>query len=282
MKGTRKYKAAKKAAAAYSLIEYTAKGVSLTDGSDDNTEQSTIGHTVETVAAQQKFRKKRIQKKYAKLYRQERWQGFKNRIKKEVQKLISNPVGFLIGKGAGLGITLGIALGLILSLPSLLTIGGMVLGGAGIAMSTCYLAEEQDILAVESAYTQRENIYEQTILRISEPYDDYLIHDRGVSYSHDPHALAAWMTVLLGDYAYGTAETTAVMNEIFNAQYSYRTEYEVTTKKINGQEVPWNILKVYVDQKSLVDAAEESLSDEDYERFKIIYDNRGGMPDIFQ
>lgn len=281
MKGTRKYKAAKKSAAVYSLIEYTAKGVSLSDDNDDNTEQSAIGHTVETVAAQQKYRKKAIKKKYAKQYRQERWRDFKNRIKKEVQKLISNPVGFLVGKGAGLGITLGIALGLILSLPSFLTIGGMVLGGAGIAMSTCYLAEEQDILAVESAYTQRENIYEQTILRISEPYDDYLIHDRGVSYSHDPHALAAWMTVLLGDFDYGSTEATLAMNQIFNAQYSYRTEYEVTTKKINGQEVPWNILKVYVDQKSLVDAAEDSLSDEDYERFKIIYNNRGGMPEIF-
>ena len=281
MKGTRKYKAAKKSAAVYSLIEYTAKGVSLSDDNDDNTEQSAIGHTVETVAAQQKYRKKAIKKKYAKQYRQERWRGFKNQIKKEVQKLISNPVGFLVGKGAGLGITLGIALGLILSLPSFLTIGGMVLGGAGIAMSTCYLAEEQEILAVESAYTQRENIYVQTILRISEPYDDYLIHDRGVSYSHDPHALAAWMTVLLGDYEYGTAETTAAMNQIFNAQYSYRTEYEVTTKKINGQEVPWRVLEVYVDQKSLVEAAEDSLSDEDYERFQIIYNNRGGMPDIY-
>ena len=282
MKGTRKYKTAKKAAAAYSLIEYTAKGISLSDTGDDNTEQSTIGHTVETVAAQQKYRKKAIKKKYVKQYRQERWQRFKNRIKKEVQKLISNPVGFLVEKSAGIGITIGVAVGVILSMPSLMTLGGMVLGGAGIAMSTCYLAEEQEILAVESAYTQRENIYVQTILRISEPYDDYLIHDRGVSYSHDPHALAAWMTVLLGDYEYGTAETTAAMNQIFNAQYSYRTEYEVTTKKINGQEVPWNILKVYVDQKSLVDAAEESLSDEDYERFKIIYDNRGGMPNIFQ
>ena len=281
MKGTRKYKAAKRAAAAYSLIEYTAKGLSLMDGSDDNTEQSVIGHTVETLAAHQKYRKKRLQKEYAKRYRQERWQGFKNRIKKEVQKLISNPVGFLVGKGAGFGITLGIALGLILSLPSFLTIGGMVLGGAGIAMSTCYLAEEQEILAVESAYSQRENTYVQTILRFSPAYDEWELHDRGVSYSHDPHALAAWMTVLLGDYESGTAETTAAMNQIFNAQYSYRTEYEVTTKKINGQEVPWNILKVYVDQKSLVDAAEDSLSDEDYERFKIIYDNRGGMPDIF-
>ena len=282
MKGTRKYKAAKKSAAAYSLIEYTAKGLSLTDGSDDNTEQSVIGHTVETVAAQQKYRKKRIQKKYAKLYRQERWQGFKNRIKKEVQKLISNPVGFLVGKGAGLGITLGIALGLILSLPSFLMVGSMVIGGAGIAMSTSYLAEEHAILAVEAAYSQRENIYVQTILHFAPAYDEWELHDRGVSYSHDPHALAAWMTVLLGDYESGTAETTAAMNQIFGAQYSHRTEYEVTTKRMNGQKVPWNILKVYVDQKSLVDAAEESLSDEDYERFKIIYDNRGGMPDIFQ
>ena len=104
---------------------------------------------------------------------------------------------------------------------------------------------------------------------------------RGVSYSHDPHALAAWMTVLLGDFDYGSTEATLAMNQIFNAQYSYRTEYEVTTKRMNGQEVPWNILKVYVDQKTLVEAAEDSLSDEDYERFKIIYDNRGGLPEIF-
>ena len=281
MKGTRKYKAAKKSAAAYSLIEYTAKGVSFSGAEDDNTEQSTIGHTVETVAAQQKYRKKAIQKKYAKQYRQERWQGFKNRIKKEVQKLISNPVGFLVEKSAGIGITIGVAVGVVLSMPSLMTIGGMVLGGAGIAMSTSYLAEEHAILAVEAAYSQRENIYVQTILHFAPAYDEWELHDRGVSYSHDPHALAAWMTVLLGDYESGTAETTAAMNQIFNAQYSYRTEYEVTTKKINGQEVPWNILKVYVDQKSLVDAAEDSLSDEDYERFKIIYDNRGGMPEIF-
>jgi len=281
MKGTRKYKAAKKSAAAYSLIEYTAKGISLSDGNDDNTEQSVIGHTVETLATHQKYRKKRLQKKYAKQYRQERWQGFKKRIKKEVQKLISNPVGYLVGKGAGIGITIGVAVGVILSMPSLMTIGGMVLGGAGIAMSTCYLAEEQEILAVESAYSQRENVYVQTILHFAPAYDEWELHDRGVSYSHDPHALAAWMTVLLGDFDYGTTEATLAMNQIFNAQYSYRTEYEVKTKKINGQEVPWNILKVYVDQKSLVDAAEDSLSNEDYERFKIIYDNRGGMPEIF-
>ena len=282
MKGTRKYKTAKKAAAAYSLIEYTAKGISLSDTGDDNTEQSTIGHTVETVAAQQKYRKKAIKKKYAKQYRQERWQRFKNRIKKEVQKLISNPVGFLVEKSAGIGITIGVALGVILSMPSLMTIGGMVLGGAGIAMSTCYLAEEQEILAVESAYTQRENIYVQTILRISEPYDDYLIHDRGVSYSHDPHALAAWMTVLLGDYEYGTTETTAAMNQIFHAQYSYGTDYIDSSMMVDGQEVPWRVLEVNISQKSLLDAAEVTLSDEDYERFQIIYNNRGGMPDIFQ
>ena len=56
-------KTAKKSAVAYSLIEYTAKGVSLSDTGDDNTEQSTIAHTVETVATQQKYRKKAIKKK---------------------------------------------------------------------------------------------------------------------------------------------------------------------------------------------------------------------------
>ena len=96
------------------------------------------------------------------------------------------------------------------------------------------------------------------------------------------HSYSPVIHALLGDYEYGTQETTDAMNQIFNAQYSYRIEHELTTKRINGQEVPWNILNVYVDQKSLVDAAEESLSDEDYERFKIIYDNRGGMPNIFQ
>ena len=281
MKGTRKYKAAKKSAAAYSLIEYTAKGISLSGGDEDNAEQRTIGHTVETVAAHRKYRKKRIQKKYAKLYRQEKWQGFKNRIKKEVQKLISNPVGYLVGKGVGLGITLGIALGLILSLPSFLTIGGMMLGSAGIAMSTSYLAEEQEILAVDAAYIQRENTYVQTILHFAPAYDELELHDRGVSYSHDPHALAAWMTVLLGDYEYGTPETTAAMNQIFNAQYSYRTEHEFTTKRIDGQDVPWSIMRVYVSQISLLDAAENTLSAEDFERFEFIYDNKGGMPDLF-
>ena len=281
MKGTRKYKAAKKAAAAYSLIEYTAKGISLSDGNDDNTEQSVIGHTVETVAAQQKYRKKRIQKKYAKLYRQERWQGFKNRIKKEVQKLISNPVGFLVGKGAGFGITAGIALGLILSLPSFLMVCSMAIGGAGIVMSGSYLSSEQEILAVEAAYSQRENTYVQTILHFAPAYDELELHDRGVSYSHDSHALAAWMTVILGDYEYGTQETTAAMNRIFNAQYSYRTEHEFTTKRIDGQDVPWTIMRVYVSQTSLVDAAENTLSAEDFERFEFIYDNKGGVPDLF-
>ncbi len=281
MKGTRKYKAAKKSAAAYSLIEYTAKGVSLSDGDDDNTEQRTIGHTVETAAAQQKYRKKAIQKKYAKQYRQQRWQGLKNRIKQEVQKLISNPVGFLVGKGAGFGITAGIALGLILSLPSFLMVGSMAIGGAGIVMSTSYLAEEQEILAVEAAYSQRENVYVQSILHFAPAYDEWELHDRGVSYSHDPHALAAWMTVLLGDYEHGTQETTAAMSRIFNAQYSYRTEHEFTTKRINGQDVPWTIMRVYVSQISLVDAAENTLSAEDFERFEFIYDNKGGMPDVF-
>ena len=281
MKGTRKYKAAKKSAAAYLLIEYTAKGVSLTDENGDNTEQSTIGHTVETVAAHRKYRKKAIKKKYAKQYRQEQWQSFKNRIKKDVQKHISNPVGFLVGKGAGFGITAGIALGLILSLPSFLLVGSMAVGGAGIAMSGSYLASEQEILVVDAAYSQWENTYVQTILHFAPAYDELELHDRGVSYSHDPHALAAWLTVELGDYAYGSQETTAVMSRIFNAQYSYRTEHEFTTKRINGQDVPWTIMRVYVSQMSLMDTAENSLSAEDFERFEYIYDNKGGMPELF-
>lgn len=281
MSGTRKYKAAKKSAAAYSLIEYTAKGISLSGGDEDNAEQRTIGHTVETVAAHRKYRKKRIQKKYAKQYRQERWQSFKNRIKKDVQKLISNPVGFLVGKGAGFGITVGIVLGLILSLPSFLMVGSMAIGGAGIVMSGSYLASEQEILAVEAAYSQRENTYVQTILHFAPAYDELELHDRGVTYSHDSHALATWMTVLLGDYEYGTPETTAAMNQIFNAQYSYRTEHEFTTKRVDGQDVPWTIMRVYVSQISLLDAAENTLSAEDFERFEFIYDNKGGMPDLF-
>ena len=281
MSGTRKYKAAKKSAAAYSLIEYTAKGISLSGGDEDNAEQRTIGHTVETVAAYRKYRKKAIKKKYAKQYREERWQGIKNRIKKEVQKLLSNPVGFLVGKGAGLGITLGIALGLILSLPSFLMVGSMAIGGAGIVMSGSYLSSEQEILAVEAAYSQRENTYVQTILHFAPAYDELELHDRGVTYSHDSHALATWMTVLLGDYEYGTPETTAAMNQIFNAQYSYRTEHEFTTKRVDGQDVPWTIMRVYVSQISLLDAAENTLSAEDFERFEFIYDNKGGMPDLF-
>lgn len=282
MKGTRKYKAAKRAASAYSVIEYTAGGLSaLSNTGEDSSENTAAVHAVETVAAHRKYRKKAIQKKYAKHYRQERWQSFKNRIKKEVQKLISNPVGFLVGKGAGFGITAGIALGLILSLPSFLLVGSMAIGGAGIVMSGSYLASEQEILAVDAAYSQRENTYVQTILHFAPAYDELELHDRGVSYSHDPHALAAWMTVILGDYEYGTQETTAAMNQIFNAQYSYRTEHEFTTKRINGQDVPWTIMRVYVSQTSLVDAAENTLSAEDFERFEFIYDNKGGMPDLF-
>lgn len=281
MKVTRKYKAAKRAATAYSLIEYTAGGLSSQNSEDSDAERHVIGHTVETVAAHRKYRKKRIQKKYAKLYRQEKWQGIKNRIKKEVQKLISNPVGFLVGKGARLGITVGIVVGLILSLPSFLMVGSMAIGGAGIVMSGSYLASEQEILAVEAAYSQRENTYVQTILHFAPAYDELELHDRGVTYSHDSHALATWMTVLLGDYEYGTPETAAAMNQIFNAQYSYRTEHEFTTKRVDGQDVPWTIMRVYVSQISLLDAAENTLSAEDFERFEYIYDNKGGIPDLF-
>ena len=157
----------------------------------------------------------------------------------------------------------------------------MAIGGAGIVMSGSYLSSKQEILAVDAAYSQRENTYVQTILHFAPAYDELELYDRGVSYSHDSHALAAWMTVILGDYEYGTQETTAAMNRIFNAQYSYRTEHEFTTKRINGQDVPWTIMRVYVSQTSLVDAAENTLSAEDFERFEFIYDNKGGMPDLF-
>ena len=178
----------------------------------------------------------------------------------------------------------------------------MVIGGLGAVTATSYPSEEQDMKAVEAAYTAMEQDlqYELDNYESLNPgYDEYRFELDGIH--HDPHELAAYLSAYFGG-AYTTASAQGQLQTVFDLQYElteteteeirYRTETRTDTwtdedgnthNDTYEEEVPYTyyIMTVTLKNHGLFYVAEETLTTEQLEMYRAYRDTSGNMPLLF-
>ena len=167
---------------------------------------------------------------------------------------------------------------------------GLVNGVIG----TSYTSEDSDLVATENNYAAKENELQQQIDNIESThpgYDEYR-YDLD-SIGHNPHELASYLTALLQTYTPQSAQ--AELNRVFAMQYTltlteeteirYRTETSTDpeTGETTTEEVPYeyHILNVKLTSKPISEIAEELLTPQQLEMYRVYLETSGNKPLIF-
>ena len=174
-------------------------------------------------------------------------------------------------------------------------------GGLHSIVATSYTSEDADLIAVEGDYTALEAALSQRIKNMEREYPGYDEYRYDLSeIGHNPHELAAYLTSLLQTYQ--RSEVQGELQRVFDRQYKltatkvvevrYRTETRTSTwTDSNGKthtdtytvEVPYNyyILNVKLQSKSIKSVAEDLLTAEQLEMFRVYLETSGNKPLIF-
>ena len=175
----------------------------------------------------------------------------------------------------------------------------MAMGTVQSVVGTSYLSEDEDILAVESAYVRMEDALDRRIDNIESEYPGYDEYRYSVDeIGHNPYALISYLTAKYVSFT--PAEMQAELEVLFQEQYRlnitesieirYRTE-EQTVTTIDPEtgeemtttetvEVPYEykILSVELLNKGI------SISDLDAEQsemYAVLMETRGNKPELF-
>ena len=172
--------------------------------------------------------------------------------------------------------------------------GAMFSGSMNSVLGTSYTSEDSDLVAVENNYAALENGLQSEIDAIESThpgYDEYR-YDLD-SIGHNPHELASYLTALLQTYTPQSAQ--AELNRVFAMQYTltlteeteirYRTETSTDpeTGETTTEEVPYeyHILNVKLTNKPISEIAEELLTPQQLEMYRVYLETSGNKPLIF-
>ena len=172
--------------------------------------------------------------------------------------------------------------------------GAMFSGSMNSVLGTSYTSEDSDLVAVENNYAALENGLQSEIDNIESThpgYDEYR-YDLD-SIGHNPHELASYLTALLQSYTPQSAQ--AELERIFSMQYTltlteeveirYRTETSTDpeTGETTTEEVPYEyyILNVKLTNKPISELAEELLTPQQLEMYRVYLETSGNKPLIF-
>ena len=172
--------------------------------------------------------------------------------------------------------------------------GAMFSGSMNSVLGTSYTSEDSDLVATEQSYAAMENELQSEIDNIETThsgYDEYR-YDLD-SIGHNPHELASYLTALLQSYTPQSAQ--AELERIFSMQYTltlteeveirYRTETSTDpeTGETTTEEVPYEyyILNVKLTYKPISELAEELLTPQQLEMYRVYLETSGNKPLIF-
>ena len=172
--------------------------------------------------------------------------------------------------------------------------GAMFSGSMNSVLGTSYTSEDSDLVAVENNYAALENGLQSEIDAIESThpgYDEYR-YDLD-SIGHNPHELASYLTAFLQSYTPQSAQ--AELERIFSMQYTltlteeveirYRTETSTDpeTGETTTEEVPYEyyILNVKLTNKPISELAEELLTPQQLEMYRVYLETSGNKPLIF-
>lgn len=244
------------------------------------------------------LQKRRLKRKYAKELRKAQqaaggatvWERAKNAVTGAAQ----TAGDFIVQhrKGA-LCMASILALMVCLLMSGLSSCSAMLEGVTGAITSTSYTAEDPDIRQAEADYTALEKQLERELGSIEQTHSGYDEYRYDVdTIGHDPNELIAYLTVKFGDFK--PDEVQAALKDLFEQQYTVtltpvsETRYKTVshtnkdgTTSSRRVAYTYKILYVVVRNRSLGTVVRELLTEDEYKRYLVIFQQKGNRPDIF-
>ena len=210
-------------------------------------------------------------------------------------------IAFVARHPAGVCIAIAALLLVIFVFAGLSSCSAMFSGTINGVVGTSYTSEDSDLVAVENNYAAMENELQSEIDNIERThpgYDEYRYDLDTIG--HNPHELASYLTALLQSYTPQSAQ--AETERIFGLQYTltlteeveirYREEERTDTwtdedgnehEETYTVQVPYeyHILNVELTNKPISSLAEELLTPEQLEMFRVYMETSGNKPLIF-
>ena len=159
---------------------------------------------------------------------------------------------------------------------------------------TTYTAEDEDIRGAEEDYKQLERQLQLKIdmMEITHPGMDEYQYDLD-PIEHDPWELTSYLTTLHNDYT--RSEVQGTLQDTFNKQYKLKTWVEPQIRYrvvVIPSPVPpyftttlepyvYLILHVELENRGLETVIREELDDDQWKRYEILQDTKGGRPYLF-
>lgn len=257
------------------------------------------------------WQKQKIKRQYAKEARntEKGIKGAAERTRKAAAKAAEKTkqtAAFVARHPAGVAIAVGVLLLFIMVMSGLSSCGAMFSGTLNGVLGTSYTSEDSDLVEVENSYAGLENELQSRIDNIERDnpgYDEYRYDLANIG--HNPHELASYLTAKYQTYT--RADVQSELQRIFNQQYKltlteevevrYRTETRTGTNTVTDPEtgetttetyeyeveVPYNyyILNVKLTNTPLSTIAENNLTPEQLEMYRVYLQTSGNKPLIF-
>jgi len=257
------------------------------------------------------WQKQQIKRQYAKEARNtaKGIKGAAERTRKAAAKAAEKTkqtAAFVARHPAGVAIAVGVLLLFIMVMSGLSSCGAMFSGTLNGVLGTSYTSEDSDLVEVENSYAGLENELQSRIDNIERDnpvYDEYRYDLANIG--HNPHELASYLTAKYQSYT--RADVQSELQRIFNQQYKltlteevevrYRTETRTGTNTVTDPEtgetttetyeyeveVPYNyyILNVKLTNTPLSTIAENNLTPEQLEMYRVYLQTSGNKPLIF-
>ena len=253
------------------------------------------------------WQKQQIKKQYAKAARAGSAKGIKAAVENtrkaaaKAAEKTRQTVALVARHPAGVCIAIAALLLVIFIFAGLSSCSAMFSGTINGVVGTSYTSEDSDLVAVENSYAAMENELQSEIDNIERThpgYDEYRYDLDTIG--HNPHELASYLTALLQSYTPESAQ--AETERIFGLQYTltlteeveirYREEERTNTwtdedgnehEETYTVQVPYeyHILNVELTNKPISSLAEELLTPEQLEMFRVYMETSGNKPLLF-
>ena len=214
---------------------------------------------------------------------------------KEVVGGAAKGAAMLVKSNGHILVVVGVLVVLILLILSVFSSCSILFGGTTHVMGqTTYTAEDEDIRGAEEDYKQLERQLQRKIdtMEMTHPGMDEYQYDLD-PIEHDPWELTSYLTTLHDDYTRGEVQGT--LQDTFNKQYKLTTWVEPQIRYrvvVVPSPVPpyftttlepyvYLILHVELENRGLETVIREELDDDQWKRYEILQDTKGGRPYLF-
>ncbi len=230
----------------------------------------------------------------------------KDAIKMGIKKLFDVATVVIKVKGKAIVLVGGLCIVVIYFVSQTSAVSDLTGGVISAVVGTSYTADDAEIKGVNDDYKLLEEAIANRInqLRTEFPdYDEYITEN--VETSHDPYALAAYLTVLKENYK--REDVKDLIKEIFDKQYKLSTNEEVqkktrtvtktgkrtVTNPANNQtyeeeytyeeqeEYDYKILRAKIEQVNFESIVDNTLTESQKKRYQAILNNKGNRAWLF-